>query len=103
MKWILYLTFLSLLSTCAPEKPLSSEEIPQIKSDIIKRYSEHVKDLTNRDYERVMTFYANVDDFVLFGDGNYWGDYITIDQIWNMFLEDVKEIYKWDLMNHHIS
>lgn len=29
-----------------------------------------------------MTFYANTIDFIFFGDGYNWGDYLTVDRIW---------------------
>jgi len=83
---------------------LSTAEIAQIKEDIIKRSEKHASDLENLDYKSVMTFYANVDDFFAFGDGYYWGDYQTVDGIWNDILGKGgwKKMLKWDLKNHKV-
>jgi len=48
-----------------------------------------------------MTFYADIDGFIMFGDGYYWGDYYTIDQIWKTFTEEVKE-NTWEFSNPKI-
>jgi hypothetical protein len=102
MRRIGFLLAFLLLSSCQQESQLSSEEVAQIKADIIKRSEKHAQDLVNLDYKAVMTFYGNVDDCILFGDGNYWGDYITVDQIWKSFTGGVKHMFKWDLKNHKI-
>lgn len=51
-----------------------------------------------------MTFYANKPDFVVFGDGYYWGDYLTIDGLWKDILGKYgwKKMLKWDLKNHKV-
>jgi len=36
------------------------------------------------DYESVMTFYSK--DLIAFGDGYYWGDYLTVDGVWKDIL-----------------
>ncbi len=99
MNW----TYLILISTlfigCEKAQKLSTDEIAQIKSEIIKRSEKHVKDLQNLDYKAVMTFYGDVDDFIVFGDGYYWGDYKTVDGIWKDFTGGVKKVLKWDIYN----
>jgi hypothetical protein len=107
MKWITFLFALLLLGycqqgLCQQEKQLSADETAQIKSDIIERSEKHAQGLVNLDHKAVMIFYGNVDDVILFGEGNYWGDYITVDQIWQDFTRDIKKMMKWDLKNHKI-
>ncbi|QJW90179.1 SnoaL-like domain-containing protein [Spirosoma taeanense] len=107
MKRMTFLLSLLLLSgskhcLCQPEKPLSAQEIAQIKNDIIRRAEKNAQDLRNRDYKAVMTFYADIDDFIIFGDGYYWGDYKTIDGIWKDFTGGVKKMLKWDFYNPKI-
>ena len=48
-----------------------------------------------------MSFYANTQDFIVFGDGYYWGDYLTMDGIWKDILGEGgwKKMLKWDLQN----
>jgi hypothetical protein len=87
---------------CQQEGQLSVDEIAQIKSDIIKRSEKHAKDLIQLDYKAVMTFYGDVDDFIIFGDGYYWGDYKTIDGIWKDFTGGVKKMLKWEFYNPKI-
>ncbi len=102
MKWLNLLTVFLMLGCSQQSEQLSIDEIEQIKSDIIKRSEKHAVDLENHDYKSVMTFYA--DDLIVFGDGYYWGDYLTMDGIWKDILEkDVwKKILKWDLQNHKV-
>lgn len=103
MKWIAFLFVLSLFSCNQEVEKLSAEEIAQIKSEIIKRSEKHASDLGNLDYKSVMTFYANTRDFIVFGDGYYWGDYLTLDRIWSDLLErGWKKMLKWELNNHQI-
>jgi hypothetical protein len=104
MKWIPFLFVLSLLSCSQKEEKLSAAEIAQIKSEIIKRSEKHASDLENLDYKSVMTFYANTDDFVVFGDGYYWGDYLTMNGVWKDILGEGgwKKMLKWDLKNHKV-
>lgn len=93
---------LFLLGCNQQEEPLSADEIAQIKNDIIKRSEKNARDLENLDYKAVMTFYGDVDDFVVFGDGYYWGDYKTIDGIWKDFTGGVKQMLKWEVYNPKI-
>lgn len=102
MKSITFIIILIFVGCRPQEKQLSADEIAQIKSDIIIRSERHAKDLKNLDYKEVMTFYANVDDFIIFGDGYYWGDYSTIDGIWKDFTGGVKKILTWELYNPKI-
>ncbi len=102
MKWLNLLTVFLMLGCSQQSEQLSIDEIEQIKSDIIKRSEKHAVDLVNLDYKSVMTFYAN--DLIVFGDGYYWGDYLTMDGIWKHLLEEGawKKILKWDLQNHKV-
>ena len=102
MKWIYFSLALLLFSCGHQEEQLSTDEITQIKNDIIKLSEKHAQDLVKLDHKAVMGFYGNVDDFIIFGDGNYWGDYITVDRIWQDFTGGVKKMIKWDLSNHKI-
>ncbi len=81
MKWMRFLLALSLSSCGQHEEKLSSAEIAQIKSEIIKRSEKRSSDLEILDYRSVMTFYSNTEGFVVFGDGYYLGDYLTIDGV----------------------
>jgi hypothetical protein len=106
MKFISILFALSLLS-CSQLKlyrqdsQLPKKEIEEIKREIIKRAEKQENDLSKLDYKEIMTFYANVDDFIIFGDGYYWGDYITIDNIWKRFTKNYKE-NTWEFSNPKI-
>jgi ketosteroid isomerase-like protein len=104
MKCILFLFVLGLISCHQKEVKLSAAEIAQIKSDIIKRSEKHATDLENLDFKSVMTFYANTQDFIVFGDGYYWGDYLTIEGLWKDLLgkDGWKKMLKWKLKNHKI-
>ena len=104
MKWILFLFVLSLFSCSQHQEKLSAAEIAQIKSEIIKRSEKHASDLENLDYKSVMTFYANTENFIVFGDGYYWGDYLTMDGVWKDLLGERgwKKMLKWDLKNHKV-
>lgn len=73
-----------------------------IKQEIINRVQQHFDDLKRLDFERVMTLYADTADFAMYGDGNYWGNYETVRDIWKAFTGGVKQIIKWDLMNVNI-
>jgi len=101
----IYFLFVLLLPGCSQQiQQLTTAEIAQIKEDIIRLSEKHASDLENLDYKSVMTFYANVDDFFAFGDGYYWGDYQTVDGIWNDILGKGgwKKMLKWDLKNHKV-
>ena len=84
------------------EANLSSDEIAQIKTEIENRIEQHAQELRDLDYEAMMTFYADVDDFIIFGDGYYWGDYQTVDGIWKDFTAGVKSMLRWDWSNPKI-
>jgi hypothetical protein len=104
MKWTSFL-FLLLVGSCRQkDKNLSSAEIAQIKNEIIIRSEKHASDLENLDYQAVMTFYADTSDVIIFGDGYYWGDYLTMDGVWKSFLgeDGWKKMLKWDLQNHKV-
>jgi ketosteroid isomerase-like protein len=101
----IFLFLIVIIVACSAQKnqELTKEEIGLIKQEIIWSYAKHIEDLINLDYEEVMKFYADVDDHILFGDGLYWGDYNTIDQIWKSFCtKDNKLVLKWDLSEHHV-
>ncbi len=103
MKWILFLLVLSSFSCSQKEEKLSAAEIAKIKNEIINRSEKHASDLENMDYKSVMTFYANTEDFIVFGDGYYWGDYLTMDGIWkDILVGGWKKMLKWDLKNHKV-
>lgn len=48
-----------------------------------------------------MNYYVN-EDYIVFGDGKYWGDYNTVDDIWGSALPAWKAIMKWELKNHKV-
>ena len=81
------LIFLSILLTYGCNQrsdQLTPDEVEKIKSEIIERSERHASDLENMDLESVMTFYSK--DHIFFGDGYYWGDYMTVDGVWRYFL-----------------
>lgn len=104
MKWVLFLTILIIFSYSQQEPQMTAEEIDIIKEDIIALSEKHAQGLENMDHKEVMKFYADVEDFIIFGDGYYWGDYLTMDGMWKGFLEPSgeKKVIKWDLSNHKI-
>ena len=82
--------------------PVPATEREKIKNELIESYKNHIEDLKRLDYEALMPYYIK-DEHVIFGDGKYWGDYETSNQIWKQFcLEDVDTIIKWDLSNHKV-
>lgn len=83
------------------EKPITSEENEQIKTEVIASVEKHLDDIISQDYQKVMKFYEK-ENYVIFGDGAYWGDYTTIDDIWRTWLPRWKAITKWDLKNHKV-
>ena len=102
MKWTLFL-FLFVIGSCSQkDEYLSTSEITQIKNDIITRSEKHASDLENLDHKSVMSFYAK--DLIVFGDGYYWGDYLTMDRVWKEILgeEGWKKMLKWDLQKHKV-
>ncbi len=92
---------LSLVSCNYTEKPLDQEEKQQIKTEVISSIENHIVDLVNQDYNKVMKFYVK-DDYILFGDGKYWGNYKTVDDIWGTWLPRWEKITKWELKNHKV-
>ena len=104
MKWLILLLPALLVSCSNRVNQLSNEEINQIKKDIIETSERHATAIENLDYEEAMKFYGGDEDFVIFGDGYYWGDSKTADAIWRDFLnpEYWKGKFKWDLSNHKI-
>jgi len=97
MKWINILSVFVVLGCDHGAHKLSTDEIDNIEKAIISRSEKHASDLENLDYESVMSFYAQ--DLIVFGDGYYWGDYLTMDGIWKEILGDGgwKQMLKWDL------
>lgn len=83
------------------DKQLTGQEIKQIETEVIRSIENHVQDIINQDYDEVMKFYMK-DDYILFGDGNYWGDYETVDDIWGTWLPRWEKITKWELKNHKV-
>ena len=81
---------------------LSIDEIEHIKKTIIKRNNKHAQDLKDLNYPEILTFYANVEDYIVSGDGYYWGDYKTTDGIWHDFTNGVKKVHKWEFFNHKV-
>ena len=102
MKRTIFLAVILMLGCSQQSKELSIDEIEQIKNEIITRSEKHASDLENMDYESVMTFYSK--DLIMFGDGYYWGDYLTADGVWKDILGEGgwEEMLKWDLQNHKI-
>ncbi len=94
--------FMTLIMSCnSTEDSLSPKQKEQIKSEVISSIEKHVGDIISQDYNKVMQFYVK-DDYVLFGDGTYWGDYKTIDTIWKTWLPKWKAITKWNMKNHKV-
>jgi ketosteroid isomerase-like protein len=83
------------------DTPLTEEEKELIKIEVINSIENHVQDIINQDYDDVMKFYVE-DDYILFGDGTYWSDYETVDDIWGTWLPRWKKITKWELKNHKV-
>jgi hypothetical protein len=102
MKYSTLLTVFLILGCSQQSEQLSVDEIEQIKKTIIERSNKHAQDLEDLNYPEIMTFYADIDDYIVFGDGYYWGDYKTIDGIWHDFTVGVKKVEKFDFFNHKI-
>ncbi len=105
MRQILFILTICLLfgflfSCNQVEKPLTLEEKEMIKEEIKASYMDHVEHLMNLNYEEMMKFYP--EEHIIYGDGKYWGDYDTIDEIWKGFTGDVQKMLKWDMDNHQI-
>ena len=102
MKWLTILTVLLMLGCSQQSQQLSTNEIEQIKKTIIERTNKLAQDLKDLNYPEIMTFYANIEDYILSGDGYYWGDYKTTDGIWHDFTKGVKKVQKWDFYNYKV-
>ena len=103
MKYLSTIPYAFLMLGCNQQATiLSTEEIGKIENEIIVRSEKHASDLENLDHKSVMTFYA--DDLIVFGDGYYWGDYLTMDGVWKDILGEGgwKKMLKWDLQNHKV-
>jgi len=103
MNYLLMVLSVLLMLGCNQQSAiLSTEEIDKIKNEIIMQSEKHASDLENLDYKSVMSFYA--EDLIVFGDGYYWGDYLTMDGIWKDILGEGgwKKMLKWDLQNHKV-
>lgn len=90
-----------LVSCNSVEEPLTREEKEKIKAEVISDIEQHVSDIISQDYNKVMQFYVK-EDYILFGDGTYWGDYTRIDNIWKTWLPKWKAITKWTMKNHKV-
>ncbi|WP_373518948.1 nuclear transport factor 2 family protein [Pricia sp.] len=102
MKWIYFLPALIFLGCNQNMEELSSDKIVRVKKDIIRVSEKHAQDLVNKDFEEVMKFYGDDKNFIIFGDGYYWGGHEIVEGIWKEFLGDKKKMLKWDLKNHKI-
>ncbi|WP_421764602.1 nuclear transport factor 2 family protein [Ekhidna sp.] len=97
-KQFCFFIYLSLIACEQPE--MDSEN--DIKKEIQEMYLHHVSDLKNLDHENLMRHYADINDHILFGDGEYWGDYKTVNNIWKSFIDNTQQILKWELSNEKI-
>lgn len=97
----IFIIIVMIISCNQSERPLTSKEKEQIKTEVIASIEKHVHDIIRQDYNEVMKFYVKEDYFV-FGNGTYWGDYSTVDDIWKTWLPKWKAITKWDLKNHKV-
>lgn len=93
--------FVLMVSCNQAEEPISEGEKEQIKAEVIASIEKHVEDIISQDYDEVMKFYVK-ENYILFGDGNYWGDYATVDNIWRTWLPKWKVITQWNLKNHKV-
>ena len=100
LKISMFSSLIIILSCNMVEKPLTLKEKDNIKEELITTYMDHVEDLMSLDYKEMMKFYPK--EHILYGDGKYWGDYNTTDEIWKGFTSGVKEMIKWDVDNHKI-
>lgn len=95
--------FLLLSISCSHNgSQLTVEEREQIKTEVVASIETHVADIINQDYEKVMEFYVK-ENYILFGDGKYWGDYNTVDDIWGTWLPKWQKITEWELKNHKVQ
>ncbi|MGB5274938.1 MAG: nuclear transport factor 2 family protein [Flavobacteriaceae bacterium] len=98
---ILSVLLISCKSNKQTTEALSNDEIKQIKTEIIESIANHIEVLKRLDYEEAMKFYTK-ENYMVFGDGKYWGDYSTVDDIWKTWLPRWKAITKWDLKNQKV-
>lgn len=98
---ILSVLLISCKSNKQTTEALSNDEIKQIKTEVIQSIANHIEVLKRLDYQEAMKFYTK-ENYIVFGDGKYWGDYSTVDDIWKTWLPRWKAITKWDLKNQKV-
>lgn len=100
MRFVLITLGIILFLSCRKrtKEPMKAD----IKLEISAMYRCHIKDLKNLDHAALMIHYADVEDHILFGDGEYWGDYQTVYEIWENFIQGTKEILEWNISNEHL-
>ncbi|TXN37678.1 hypothetical protein FVB32_05160 [Flagellimonas hymeniacidonis] len=98
----IFLLLGTLLLIGCKEQSAESSTV-HLKKEISEMYHRHIKDLKNLNHTKLMTHYLDVDDHILFGDGQYWGNYQTVNDIWKNFIGDTQEILVWNLSNEHIN
>ncbi|NAS13331.1 nuclear transport factor 2 family protein [Poritiphilus flavus] len=100
MKWSpLFLAIFFFFSCGEGSKEITDNDL---KLEIKRMYEHHIQDLKNLDHTSLMRHYANTNDHVLFGDGEYWGNYETVSNIWENFTQNTREILEWKISNEHI-
>ena len=83
---LIFLLIPLIIFSCNQEyNVLSEAEKSQIKEEIMETQNKLDEALGDRNHKEVMKFYADVEDHVIFGDGHYWGGYVTINEIWKAF------------------
>lgn len=102
MKWNVLIIVFILLGCSKQNEKLSASEIDQIRNTIIERTNKLAQDLENLNYQEIMTFYADIDDHIVFGDGYYWGDYKTVDGIWHDVCEGFEKGATFEFDNHKV-
>ena len=95
------LLIILIISCNSTEKHLTPKEDEKVKAEVISSIEKHVKDIISQDYNKVMQFY-NKDNYVIYGDGKYWGDYSAIDGIWKKWLPRWQAITKWIPKDHKV-
>ena len=74
---ILSVLLVSCNSSNQTAEELSNNEIEQIKTEVIGSIANHIEVLKRLDYEEAMKFYTK-ENYIVFGDGKYWGDYSSL-------------------------
>ncbi len=65
---IVLLSAFLLFTACKEQHgEMSAEEINELKNEIITGYEKHIDDLIRLDYDALMPYYINSEEFVLFG------------------------------------